>query len=266
MTHQTFIQHIADVLVALIRSSNGVPVKLSEGNAKWLAVQISNGLQERIGGQQVFIPKPYASFPPAGEGDKDDCRALADPASAKLTIGNRLREERERLGLSQPALGEIGGVKKLAQINYEKNERRPDAGYLAAIAVAGADVLYILTGQRNPHHGRTALRARRDGHAAPCRGDAMIADVIDRINELQAAMDRDVTAAMRRYPNRQEDVRRLLLEDAGVVASTPELASLRAELGLPRPIAAHADELGQLSRRLYRARGHGTAFGPATGD
>ena len=28
-------------------------------------------------------------------------------------IGMRLREERERLGLSQAALGEIGGVKKL---------------------------------------------------------------------------------------------------------------------------------------------------------
>lgn len=39
-------------------------------------------------------------------------------------------------------------MKKLAQINYEKGERQPDAAYLAAIAAAGADVLYILTGQR----------------------------------------------------------------------------------------------------------------------
>lgn len=64
------------------------------------------------------------------------------------TFGDRLKEERERLGLSQTALGDVGGVKKLAQINYEKGERMPDAAYLAAIAAAGADVLYILTGQR----------------------------------------------------------------------------------------------------------------------
>lgn len=61
----------------------------------------------------------------------------------------RLREERERLGLSQAEMGKIGGVKKLAQFNYEKGDRRPDASYLTAIAAAGADVLYILTGQRS---------------------------------------------------------------------------------------------------------------------
>ena len=65
-----------------------------------------------------------------------------------MNISDRLREERERLGLNQVEIGSIGGVKKLAQINYEKGERHPDSAYLAAIAAAGADVLYILTGQR----------------------------------------------------------------------------------------------------------------------
>lgn len=69
------------------------------------------------------------------------------------TLGERLRSERERLGLSQVAFGEIGGVQKVAQINYEKDKRKPDAEYLAAIAVAGADVLYVVTGQR--FHGVT---------------------------------------------------------------------------------------------------------------
>lgn len=65
------------------------------------------------------------------------------------TIGTRLKEERERLGMSQTAFGEAGGVKKNAQINYERDERKPDAGYLSAIAAMGADVLYIVTGQRS---------------------------------------------------------------------------------------------------------------------
>ena len=66
-----------------------------------------------------------------------------------MNISDRLREERERLGLNQVEFGSIGGVKKLAQINYEKGERHPDSAYRGAIAAAGADVLYILTGQRS---------------------------------------------------------------------------------------------------------------------
>ncbi|HFW3714473.1 TPA: helix-turn-helix domain-containing protein [Salmonella enterica subsp. enterica serovar Oranienburg] len=64
-------------------------------------------------------------------------------------IGMRLREERERLGLSQLAMGEIGGVKKLTQLNYEKGERSPDAAYLCAISKFGADIQFIVTGVRS---------------------------------------------------------------------------------------------------------------------
>ncbi|MHA7855411.1 helix-turn-helix domain-containing protein [Marinobacter shengliensis] len=74
-----------------------------------------------------------------------------------LDIGSRLRKERERLGYSQPGFGEIGGVKKLAQINYEKADRYPDAVYLARIAEAGADVLYIITGQRSQKDASATL-------------------------------------------------------------------------------------------------------------
>jgi transcriptional regulator with XRE-family HTH domain len=66
-----------------------------------------------------------------------------------MDICNRLREERERLKLSQVALGEIGGIKKLAQINYESGKRTPDAQYLQAISRIGVDVLYVVTGERS---------------------------------------------------------------------------------------------------------------------
>jgi len=64
-------------------------------------------------------------------------------------IGARLREERERLPATQDQFAEIGGIGKRALIHYEKGERSPDAAFLAAIAAAGADVLYILTGRRS---------------------------------------------------------------------------------------------------------------------
>lgn len=66
------------------------------------------------------------------------------------SIGNRLRKERERLALSQPAMAEMCGVTMRYQRNYEKDERLPDAGYLAAAMQAKVDVVYVLTGQRSP--------------------------------------------------------------------------------------------------------------------
>ncbi|WP_039917606.1 helix-turn-helix domain-containing protein [Cellvibrio mixtus] len=66
-----------------------------------------------------------------------------------MNIGDRLRKERERLGLNQPEFGAIAGVSKTTQFNYEKGDRSPDAEYLAAIAGAGVDVLYVLTGTRS---------------------------------------------------------------------------------------------------------------------
>jgi transcriptional regulator with XRE-family HTH domain len=66
------------------------------------------------------------------------------------SFGDRLREERERLGVSQEVMGEMGGVKKLAQRNYENGSRSPSASYLTLVAGAGVDVTYVLTGVRMP--------------------------------------------------------------------------------------------------------------------
>lgn len=65
-----------------------------------------------------------------------------------MGIGQRLREERERLQMSQEELGSVGGVRKQAQLHYEKDERSPDARYLSEIAKVGVDVAYVLTGER----------------------------------------------------------------------------------------------------------------------
>lgn len=67
-----------------------------------------------------------------------------------MTIGGRLKEERERLGFSQPAFAGLAETTKKSQIDYEKDLTQPKAGYLAAIAKVGADVQYIVTGIRCP--------------------------------------------------------------------------------------------------------------------
>lgn len=66
-----------------------------------------------------------------------------------MDIGTRLREERERLAHTQDSFAALAAIGKRALIHYEKGERSPDAQFLAAIAAAGADVLYIVTGARS---------------------------------------------------------------------------------------------------------------------
>ena len=64
----------------------------------------------------------------------------------KNTFGERLRQERGRLNLTQEAFAAIGGVKKLAQINYEQGKTFPDAGYLIALSSVGVDIKYVMLG------------------------------------------------------------------------------------------------------------------------
>ena len=67
-----------------------------------------------------------------------------------MTFGERLREERKRLGLNQTELALLGGVVKFTQINYEKDERTPDTDYLLKLQKAGVDAYFLLTGERTP--------------------------------------------------------------------------------------------------------------------
>lgn len=60
-------------------------------------------------------------------------------------FSQRLKEERERLKLSQTDFAEYCGVKKNAQIKYEKGERQPDSDYLQKAHKFGVDVSYLLT-------------------------------------------------------------------------------------------------------------------------
>lgn len=69
--------------------------------------------------------------------------------TSRLGIGVRLKEERERLKLGQPAVTRLTGAAKKTQYNYENGVSAPDAEFLAALSTAGMDVFYVLTGQRS---------------------------------------------------------------------------------------------------------------------
>lgn len=72
-------------------------------------------------------------------------------------IGTRLKEERERLGLSQPQFAELAGAAKRTLIDWEKGVSSPTAVQLSALAKAGVDAEYVLTGRHGPARLNTAV-------------------------------------------------------------------------------------------------------------
>lgn len=64
------------------------------------------------------------------------------------SIGERLKEERERLGLTIPEFAEAAGSKKNTVIDWQKDVSSPPAIKLSALTSIGVDVMYVLTGQR----------------------------------------------------------------------------------------------------------------------
>lgn len=72
-------------------------------------------------------------------------------------FGERLREERLRLGLTQAEMAEAGGVKRTTQHIYESDIRTPDLSYLLRVRDAGADLHYLVFGQRRGAAGPDAV-------------------------------------------------------------------------------------------------------------
>jgi len=66
-----------------------------------------------------------------------------------MAIGDRLREERERLRLSQADFAEKAGIHRNTQVRYEKGKTEPETGYLESIKAIGVDVDYVLFGLPN---------------------------------------------------------------------------------------------------------------------
>jgi transcriptional regulator with XRE-family HTH domain len=66
-----------------------------------------------------------------------------------MSFGSRLAEERKRLGLKQGEFADLLGTAVPKQSLYENDRRELRADYLARLADAGVDIVYVLTGRRN---------------------------------------------------------------------------------------------------------------------
>lgn len=59
-------------------------------------------------------------------------------------LPQRIRTERERLGMSQEAFAREVGVTRVTQNYYENSVREPSLAYLSACGNIGVDILYLL--------------------------------------------------------------------------------------------------------------------------
>ncbi|HAT2881107.1 MULTISPECIES: helix-turn-helix domain-containing protein [Enterobacterales] len=66
-----------------------------------------------------------------------------------MSLGARLKEERNRLGFNQSDFAELVGASYKSQLRWEKDESAPGADALSIWAGIGLDVLYVVTGQRS---------------------------------------------------------------------------------------------------------------------
>ncbi len=76
----------------------------------------------------------------------------------RIGIGERLRQERDRLSLTQAAFAELADVSKRSVASWESGESTVGADALARLVLGGLDVHYVLTGTRT-EIAATALSA-----------------------------------------------------------------------------------------------------------
>ncbi len=111
-------------------------------------------------------------------------------------FGDRLKEERKRLGLNQTDFAAFAGVTTETQSNYERGSRKPDSEYLEAIAMHDVDVAYVLTGHRMLMAGYVAppvVRVQKQSLTASMPPQLSQAEEVERHGVKPATVVREVT-------------------------------------------------------------------------
>ena len=90
--------------------------------------------------------------------------------SLDATFGQRLKEERLRLDLTQGELAEKMGVRPLTIIQYEKGKSSPSVNFVYTLQNIGFDIVYLMTATANPHLAEFSPALIRE-----------VADLVDQI-------------------------------------------------------------------------------------
>ena len=82
-------------------------------------------------------------------------------------IGERLKQERERLGYTQENFAAAAGAKRRTLVDWEKSVSSPTAVQLAELSKIGVNVNYVVTGllEPKPSHSYSESQAEKAFHA-----------------------------------------------------------------------------------------------------
>lgn len=67
-----------------------------------------------------------------------------------MSIGERIAEERKRLGFTQAAFAEKLGISLSSQKRYETSETAPNIYYIGGMEKLGVNAAYVMTGSHAP--------------------------------------------------------------------------------------------------------------------
>lgn len=101
-------------------------------------------------------------------------------------IGERLRGERARLGLSQVVFADACGVNRSTLATWEKGEQSPTAAVLSMMSGLGVDVLYVVTGERAPLGSGALSQEERQLVASYKQGDALARQALESVAAMAA--------------------------------------------------------------------------------
>lgn len=108
-------------------------------------------------------------------------------------IGDRLKEERERLKMTQPQFAEAAGAAKRTLIEWEKGTTSPNAVQLSALQKIGVDVFYVLTGD-SPDLGKTMAAYADSAAGKQLRAEVTLGHVPGKVSPSPSAVSSEVVA------------------------------------------------------------------------
>lgn len=108
-------------------------------------------------------------------------------------IGERLREERMRVQVSQVDFADACRSSRNALMQWERGEATPNAAVLALMAGLGIDVLYVVTGRRSGASDDTLAPAEKEllsaWRQANAKGRALLSAAVEVLRPEQVSQN-----------------------------------------------------------------------------
>jgi transcriptional regulator with XRE-family HTH domain len=172
------------------------------------------------------------------------CTRQVEKSKYLRLLGQRLAEERARLGLTQAEVADFAGVTRRTQINYETGERAPDAAYFKTLEKKGVDALYVIAGRRETaNEPASGAVSTREGRVAETAGVYHVAGLKAANVRAAAIAVFEAAFAMRDETTTKSKTKKNMQDAARVAEAIVVLANMSENVEDVRRNAAHVLQL-----------------------